>query len=237
MVTGGTVLQSSTFTQLRRTTADRRMPWSYYTQQAHSIEFSGPAGITAEQLSQGYLRANQPTALDLGAVSGRLVARVQRQPQLDHTIALRSRQTQVRWAARVGDVPVPTADIRRRDEVAQTIELVMPEGTLGLATRFCEDFALHDWLLTTLQQALEEADRVRETSDEYINVLGTAVERLPRLWMPGSHLPAVIRGLWDSLEHSPGFTRQWDTQVAQIRDRIAVRTLQELQQARTRSIR
>jgi hypothetical protein len=236
LVTGGTVLQSSALTHLRRSKHDRRMPWSYYTEHAHTTDFSGPATVTAEHLSRGFLQAAQPgQTLDLDAVNRRLLATVLRRPQLDNAIALRNRQTRVRWTAVVGPVERPTAAVRRRDEVTQIIELTVPAGELGLAARFCEDFALHDWLLATLQQVIDEADRVRDTSDEYVGVLGTAIERLPRLWMPGAHLPPTMRGLWDSLDRHPGFTRQWDTQVAQVRDRVTVRTLQELQQARTRT--
>ncbi|MFJ3718694.1 hypothetical protein [Streptomyces sp. NPDC090057] len=47
--------------------------------------------------------------------------------------------------------------------------------------------------------------------------------------MPRSHVEPVLSPLWDVLEQSPGFSRQWQNLVQRIRDQLAVRTLRLLQ--------
>jgi hypothetical protein len=94
--------------------------------------------------------------------------------------------------------------------------------------RFCEDFALHDWLLTTLGQVLEQASRTK-VAEESIDILRPAIERLLHLWMPGAHVDPVMLTLWDTLQQRPGFDRQWNSQVTRIRDQISLQTLQALQ--------
>jgi hypothetical protein len=187
----------------------------------------------ARDLAAGFLADTLPTrTLDLGSVSEYLVGDVQMHSQLDHVTSVRSRPTRVRWTARLADSEAAVARVHVENEVLRTIELTVGENQLGLAARFCEDFALHDWLLTTLRQVLEQADRVRAAGREPLDILRTAVERLLHLWMPGAHVDPAMRTLWEALERRPGFSLQWNAQVARIRDQITLQTLQALEQAR-----
>jgi DNA mismatch repair protein MutH len=185
----------------------------------------------AADLAAGYLAGTSPTSLDIGSVTGHLIGGIQMRPQLDHVTYVRSRLTRVCWVARVGDSKIPVARVHVKDDILRTIELTVPEDQLGLVTGFCEDFALHDWLLTTVGQVIEQADRARIAGRETIDILSPAVELLLHLWMPGAHVDAALRTLWDALELRPGFSLQWNAQVARIRDQIALRTLQALEQA------
>jgi hypothetical protein len=187
----------------------------------------------AADLAAGYLADTSPTCtLDLGSVCGQLIGQVQMCPQLDHVTYVRSRVTRVCWVAQVGESDIPVAQILTKDDVVRTVNLTMPENLLGLAAQFCEDFALHDWLLTTLGQVIEQADRAKIAGREPIEILSPAVERLLHLWMPGACVDPAMRTLWDALERRPGFSLQWNAQVARIRDWIRLRTLQALEHVR-----
>lgn len=231
MVTGGVVLQASARARLAPATSDARRGWSHYARRIGTVEVIGKADDG--QLALGHRTGAGSGALDLGAVGEHLLDVVQMRPQLDHTTAIRSRPTRVRWTARCvdGDRTEPAVRLRVDDEVSRTIELVVTEDQLGSAQRFCEDVALHDWLLTTLGNAIDQAAR---GDDDRTDLLASAVERLVHLWMPGAHVDPATRVLWDSLERQPGFSLQWRAQVAQIRDLIALRTLKALEEARRR---
>ena len=236
VITGGAILQGSAKARLRSAAADRRLAWAHYAGQPGVIEVISRAD--AADLAAGYLADTSPTCtLDLGSVSGHLIGGIQMRPQLDHITYIRSRLTRVCWVARAGDSHHPVARVHIKDEVVRTIELTVPEDQLGLASWFCEDFALHDWLLTTLGQVIEQADRARIAGREPIDVLSPVIEGLLHLWMPGAYVDAAMRTLWDALERRPGFSLQWNAQVARIRDQIALRTLKALEHAaRHRSV-
>jgi hypothetical protein len=224
VITAGAVLQGSTKTQVCHATADYRLAWSHYVGRPGVIEVISRAD--AADLAAGYLADTSPNStLDLGSVSGHLISSVQMHPQLNHIAHVRSRLTRVYWVARVGDSEIPVARVHAKDDGIRTIELTMPEDKLKLAARFCEDFALHDWLLTTVAQVLEQADRAETTGREAIDILRPAVKRLLHLWMPGTYVDPAMRMLWDALERRLGFSLQWNSQAARIRDWINLQTL------------
>jgi hypothetical protein len=231
VITAGAVLQGSATTRVRHATVDHRLAWSHYASQPGVIEIISRAG--AADLTAGYLAEDSPKhTLDLGSVSGHLISSVQMHPQLDHITHVRSRLSRVRWIARVGDSDIPAARVHAKDDVIRTIELTMPEDQLGLADRFCEDFALHDWLLTTVAQVIEQVDRAETAGREAIDILRPAVKRLLHLWMPGTYVDPAMRMLWDALERESGFSLQWNAQAARIRDWIDLRTLQALERVK-----
>jgi hypothetical protein len=231
VITAGAVLQGSAKAQVRHAMADHRLAWSHYAGQPGVIEVISRAN--AADLAAGYLANTFPSGtLDLGSVSGHLIARVQMDPQLDHVTRVRSRLTRICWVARVSDSDLPVVQIHARDEVVRTIELTLPEDQVDLAARFCEDLALHDWLLTTVAQVIEQVDRAETAGREAIDILQPAVKRLLHLWMPGTYVDPAMRMLWDALERQSGFSLQWNAQTARIRDWIDLRTLQALEHVR-----
>ncbi|HET6499320.1 MAG TPA: SCO2521 family protein [Amycolatopsis sp.] len=232
MVTGGVVLQASAGATLSPAASDTRQGWSHYARRIGVVEVIGKAD--AGQLALGHRTTGSGGGtLDLGAIGEHLLDVVQMRPQLDHTTAIRARTTRVRWSARcvAGDRSEPAVRLHVEDEVVRTIELVVTAEQLGAVQRFCEDVALHDWLLTTLGNTI---DQVARGDDDRIDVLASAVERVVHLWMPGAHVDPAMQVLWDKLERQPGFSRQWGAQVAQIRDLVALRTLKALEEARRR---
>jgi hypothetical protein len=234
VITAGAILQGSARTHVRHAAADHRRAWSHYLGQPGVIEVISRAD--AADLAAGYLDASAACTLDLGSVSGHLISGVQMHPQLDHITHIRSRATRVCWIARVGDGDIPVARVRAKNDVVRTIELTMPKDQLSFAARFCEDFALHDWLLTTVAQVIEQADRAEAAGWEAIDILRPAVERLLHLWMPGTYVDPAMSVLWNAVEQRSGFSLQWQAQAARIRDWIDLRTLQALERVRHSSL-
>jgi hypothetical protein len=231
VVTGGLVLQSSARTRLDVVENRDRQPWSHYAARRGVVEVIGKADLP--QLAAGYrLEKPDSTTLDLGAISQHLVSVVQMRPQLDRRTAMRSRPTRTRWTAVVDDRAGPSVRLHVDSEELRTIELTLPTTVLRYAERFCEDLALHDWLLTAMDSVVDHAEKDIINGVDPMGVLGAAVDRLVRLWMPGAHVHPDLRVLWDQLESQPGFSRQWTTQVAWVRDHIALSTLEELKQIR-----
>lgn len=235
VVTGGLVLQSSARARLEPAAKNHRLDWAHYASRHGVIEVISKADDA--QLARGHRTAIPDRAvLDLGSVSENLISTVQRRPPLDHQVAIRTRPTRLRWTATVADGADPSVRLHVDDEVLRTVELTVPVELLDSVERFCEDLALHDWLITALGRAIDQADQEVAAGADPIKTLTGAVERLVHLWMPGAHVDPPLRPLWVALETSPGFTLQWNAQVARVRDMIALRTLDALKRVRHQEV-
>jgi hypothetical protein len=233
VVTGGLVLQSSARARLERAVGNYRRDWSHYAARGGVVEVISRADVA--QFALGHRSGGAAgAALDLGSVSEHLLGVVQMRPQLDHETSIRARPTRLRWTATVGEDLEPTVRLHVDSEVLRTVELTLPAAQLPLAERFCEDLALHDWLVTALAGVIDQADRDTLVGEDPIKPLTSAVERLVHLWMPGAHVVPEMRSLWAALEVRPGFSLQWNAQVARVRDQIALRTLDALEHTRRR---
>ncbi|HET9255724.1 MAG TPA: SCO2521 family protein, partial [Pseudonocardiaceae bacterium] len=182
------------------------------------------------QLARGHrIGSTAGIVLDLGAISEHLLTRVQMRPQLNYKAIIRSRPTRMRWSATVSEKNELTVKLHINDDVLRTVEVIAPVSQLSLVEQFCEDLALHDWLITVLDDVIEQTDRDAVAGTDPMKIFGPVAERLVNLWMPGAHINPALRPLWETLEERPGFSRQWKAQVATIRDRIALRTLEALE--------
>jgi hypothetical protein len=221
-ITGGHVLQASSTVQVARSEHDRRLPWSYYLARPGRVEAIG----RTEQwdLASGFLasKSSGPT-LDLGAVSTRVVDGVQHSWQLDQRAPFRAARTRLRWAA-VTATPEPDDVPRLTVEKGNLRTFVVSCGTDDLETisGFCEDLALHDWLLTTLLHLIERSRIGIDPQLEVVNRLRPAVQHLLHLWMPAARMDQTTAALWESLERRPGLGRQWRTAENRIRDQLAL---------------
>ena len=225
-VTGGRILQGSTRACLLPVGSDLRRAWRHYLDRPGVVEVTSRADL--EDLAEGFLadHGHEP-ALNLGSISERIIDEVQGWRRLDHGTPLRARRTRVLWAAVLDGATRPTARITlEQDERVRTVRLNASPGDLPMAMRFCEDLALHDWLLTTVTHALGQADRATARGRDPVEVLQPIVDQLVPLWTPGSHVDPVMRPLWEGLERHPGFTHQWQLLVARMRDKIAYRMIQ-----------
>ncbi|MEU1983256.1 SCO2521 family protein [Nocardia sp. NPDC019395] len=229
-LTGGRVLQSSAHTRILRAQERRRQTWSHYISRKGVAEVITriPERETAGNgFAEGYL-AGPPRAehLDLASISERLLTRVRADPQLDQNPPVQAGTTRLRWAARIGGSAGPAASLHMDDDTVRSVRLILrDESDIAAAQRFCEDLAAHDWLLTVLADALDEADRFPLHTRERMDILAPALEHLAGLWMPGAHTPPALRALWKEFQNEPGFNKQWTTLVGRLRDNIAVATL------------
>ena len=164
-------------------------------------------------------------SLDLGAVSDRMIAKVQANQKLDHLAPFRSTRTRMVWCATTSAGPGRAA-FTLEDQSLRTFELTVPEDGLDAVVGLCEDLALHDWVLTTVLRLVERSDL--GSGHAAISRLRPVIDHLLHLWMPGAHVPDLLLGVWEGLERKPGFTRQWQAVVTRIRDQLALQTLVSL---------
>ncbi|MFI1915721.1 SCO2521 family protein [Nocardia sp. NPDC020380] len=241
VLVGGRIAQSSAATKVVRAADTNRRPWSHYLTQVGSVELIHRIGddtTAAVDLTEGYLEGSTAGTLDLASISDRLLTQVRMDGRLDQRPPVRTAATRVRWAARVAP-PVGGAvrgrtlfAFRLEDESTRSVRIMVPTvRDLAAVQRFCEDLAVHDWLLTTLASALSDASR-NEPHRDTAELLSPLLEQLVHLWMPGAHTPPRLRELWTRLEADPGFTKQWTAQIGQLRDRLAVATLDALRSAK-----
>lgn len=227
-ITGGHILQGSTFAVIEAGTAKGRQPWSHYL--ASPGRLSTVSGRLPDDLATRLLGG--PTAatapqLDLGAISGRTMDLVHRNALLDRRPPFRAARTRFRWVATTTATPesADTLHLTIHRARLRTARVSIQDTSLVSVAQLCEDIAYHDWLLTTMLTIVERAGIGGRPQDETITALRPAVDHLLHLWMPGAHCDPVTRRLWSPLEDRPGFSRQWTTLVNRVRDQITIATL------------
>ncbi|WP_328656656.1 SCO2521 family protein [Nocardia salmonicida] len=236
-VVGGRIMQSSARSAVVPAQSDRRQKWVHYLHRPGVVEVltRAQANLGAD-LASGFLavREGATDTFDPGAVAARLAVRVRRNPMLDQRPPLHTPTTQLRWAARVVDGAEAAMTLTMYPDELRTAEFVVGDiAQLTAVQALCDDIALHDWLLTVLTEVIDEAEMSELSRTPVEKVISPLLEHLVYLWMPGATTPPVVRGLWDVLEADPGFSRQWNARVGQLRDRLAVATLAALNRSTT----
>ncbi|MEU0500068.1 SCO2521 family protein [Nocardia sp. NPDC005998] len=233
VVVGGRVLQSSAWSSVVRAGNDQRRNWSHYLSNPGVIEvISKVNGETGARLAEGFLAAGAAPAgtLDLASIVNRLLGRVRMNPHLDQNVPLQTGTTQLRWAVRIDAVERPRVAFRLQNDTVRTVLLtVRDEDELAQAQWFCEDLAVHDWLLTVIAAALVQSDLFDPGSDESVAVLAPVLHHLAHLWVPGAHTPRPLRGLWAQLQEDPDFTADRQGLIDQVRNRVLVAALDAAQ--------
>ncbi len=218
-ITGGHVLQGSAWATLEPGGGSTRRPWSHYLARPGVVEALGR--VNWPDLAAAFAGLDHPDAtLDLGAVAARALDNVQRATARPGTSRLRSARTRVRWLAQAGDADVPVRFALRRTDL-RVIHLTAPGLSAVHLAALCEDIALHDWLLTTLIEAVRKAAPGVLARDEALRRLAPVIDYLLHLWMPDARGDAFSARVWATLEARPGFTRQWETLVRRIRDQLS----------------
>ena len=232
VITGGRVLQGSVFTTINPGSDTRRLPWSHYLARPGAIETIGQ--FDELDVLSGFLTDKpQESTLDLAALGDRVIAAVQTNSLLDHAIPFKSRRTRLRWAMLSGLENGAPAEFVVADDTLRTFRVALPgDANLAMAG-FCEDLALHDWVLSTVSLLIERSGIGSGDASQILTRLRPAIDHLLHLWMPGALVAESLRPLWDSLERWPGFSKQWDALVARVRDQIAVQTVELLSRTRT----
>jgi hypothetical protein len=229
IITGGRVLQGSSYTTIARSKTGRRLPWSHYLSRPGQMEVVGK--VDWSDVQSGFVSAKAPPdSLNLGGVSARALDIVQQSGRLDRRPPFRARRTCLRWVL-APDPKVSDADgvFTVHTDTLRTLELRLAPDNLDDAIALCEDLALHDWLLSTMVTLLDRTRTSPRPTIEKSSHLRPAVEHLMHLWMPGARLADEVLPVWAALEQRPGFTRQWETSVNWIRDQIAIATMELLE--------
>ncbi|WP_433577629.1 SCO2521 family protein [Nocardia brasiliensis] len=227
IVVGGRLLQSSVCTRVVRAPARRRQTWSHYMSQIGTTELFGASGAREpliDALTAGYLDGPATAeTLDLASIGDRLLLRLRADPCLDQLVPLSTGTTRLRWTARIGGATGPALGLRLDDGSVRSAWFVVRHAAeLESVPDFCADLAVHDWLLTAVGGALEQADRFPAGAPQRGEIPAAVLQHLASLWMPGAHSPAGLRGLWKGLQSDPGFSRQWTASIGQVRDRLSV---------------
>jgi hypothetical protein len=213
-------------TRIERGRTSSRQRWSHYLGLPGVVQTTGR--FTEPDVAAGYLDKVVPdSTLDLGAVSERLISSVQLSPRLDRVVALRTPRTRLRWVAMLGDVAVdgPVAEFTIVDDVVRNFTISSPTQDLADIIGFCENLALHDWILSTLVRIVERSMLGSSAAGALIDRLSPAMDHLIHLWMPGAHVSRALLPVWEGLESRSGFSRQWNATVTRIRDQMALHTL------------
>jgi hypothetical protein len=229
-ITGGHVLQGSTFTRVVKCGADRRLPWSHYMSRPGVVETVGKADQA--DLADGFTETKRGLPnLDLGAVSDRLMDEVQVSRGLDRRPPFRMARTRLRWVVAHERSGQPGVRFSIEDDTLRTMAVEVDVDDARSVAAFCEDLALHDWLLTTLLDLIERSQIGDGSRARVIDRLRPAIDYLLHLWMPAARVDQAVLPLWESLERRPGFTKQWRAMVDRIRDQVAVGTVAQLSAA------
>lgn len=235
IVTGGRVLQSSANMRLVPAEAANRQTWTHYLSRTGVVEVLSKIPDTSRAqraVIGGFLEgAREQQHLDLASITARLLSAVRMDPRLDPLPPLRAATTRLRWTATLADQE-PLVAFRLLGPTERAVEIqVRGESELAQVARFCEEVALHDWLLTTLTELIEESTSHPLLGDAAVGLLSALTVHLVHLWMPSAHTPPGLRSLWAGLESDPGFSRQWAAGTGQLRDRLAVVTAQALRRS------
>jgi hypothetical protein len=223
-ITAGHVLQGSAWATVSASQASDRLPWSHYLARPGAIETTSTPDW--EDVAQGFVSAGQsPSTLDLGSVSRWIMDKVQASPHVDRSPPFRIARIRLRWVAITTGVEGADQSVTLIVDGDQARTLLLscsgqqaPESV----ARFCEDLALHDWLLTTLLTTIERSWIGGGSRARTVERLRPAVDHLLHVWMPATRLSQEYTELWDLLERRSGFSRQWQASVNRIRDQMSM---------------
>jgi hypothetical protein len=231
-VTGGHVVQGSAQTTIRPVQRHGlRLPWSHYLAQPGMLEPIGKLNPT--DVADGFLGGTRrPITLDVGAISARSIDEIQASGLLDRKRPLRTSRTTLRWAV-LGSPSGRSASFSIDSKTVRTLRIHSDEHSIDAVRGFCEDLALHDWLLTTILTLLDNSLDTPGSRTRRARKLHPAVDWLLHLWMPAARVDPTLLPLWELLDERSGFTKQWRTSVDRIRDQLNLSTMTLLEEAGT----
>jgi hypothetical protein len=219
-------MQASSYATLKRDPTGRRRPWGHYLANPGVLEVLGTEH--EENLAAGHLCGPLIVrALDLGAVNIRALARIQRSKYLDRNPPFRSRRTRLRWSAQsVGSEQEMVFTLG--NDGLRTVRLRTDETDPQALAGFCDDLALHDWMLSTLLDLVDRAMACRRPAIELIGLLRPGIDHLVHAWMPGAHISKSLISTWQEFDLRSGFSLQWERTVERIRDQLSMGLVEAL---------
>jgi len=220
LITGGQVLQGSSFVTVNRGQMMQRQSWPHYLARPGVVEALGR--VRWPELAAGFLVDGNPLdQLDVGTASAAIMDEVQRSPALDRQASIRSARTRLRWVAEYSDDHYAGVEQWGPKQFGigrngmRTLQLQAGPGvTVAQLAARCEDLALHEWLLTSLLAVIERSGIGQLDRGEVARRLMPALEHLVHLWMPAAR---VDTELWDAIDRVSGLGRQWQVSVDRVR--------------------
>ncbi|GIH12088.1 SCO2521 family protein [Rugosimonospora africana] len=235
-MTGGRVLQGSAYVSVTPSQHNRRLPWSYYLSCPGIVETIGAGRLP--EVAAGFASQQQSGSLDLGSIGTRVMNAVQDSPHLDGRLPFRMARTVLRWMVAPTDLAIRdsasvqfTVDGESRRTLVLRLDIGPPGPTPERVVELCEDLALHDWLLTALEELIDRSQIGSGPPAAVVDRLKPAIDQLLHLWMPAARLEPALAELWQSLERRPGFSRQWKAGVDRVRDQLTASTIALLSEA------
>ncbi len=226
ILVGGRIAQLSSHTTVVRAQQKKRMPWSHYIGRIGVTEIIGELpdhSVADKELAAGYFAPRGDTTLDLSSICARHLDDLRSSTLLDQRPPLRAPTTRLRWSAVIGGSTGPAVSLRVEDKESRTLRVTVKDATdLPDALRFCEDVAVHDWLLTVIDARVRSAEAFDD--GRQVAILAPVLEHLTHLWMPGAQVPTAMRAPWRDLQTAAGLSKQWTARVEQIQRRIDVAT-------------
>ncbi|MEO3782787.1 SCO2521 family protein [Actinocorallia sp. B10E7] len=227
-ITGGRILQSSAHTTVVRAERSYRQPWSHYLARPGVVEAIGKPNF--QDIADGFTADDRGfRGIETTIIADRAMDLVQASRLLDGKRPFAAPRTTLHWAFETPPSEGAAESGRLtfvivNDEL-RTLRLAANTASLGTVLDFCEDLALHDWLLSTLLTLIDRAGFGQDDWTRVTNRIRPTVDHLLHLWWPGARVPEEFMPFWDSLDKRLGFKQQWEMSVNRIRDQLALGTL------------
>jgi hypothetical protein len=223
-ITGGHIVQAATRVRLVAAREHRRLPWSHYLTAPGTAETWG--AVRDADIVTGFFRGqSRPETLDLASPSAHRMNTLQASGLLDGAHTYRPERTRLRWAAAVTDGPLGVTFSLESPQVHTLWLEVPPELIAGVAS-LCQDVALHDWLLSSVIALIDRADVGTRDRRAVVKTLAPGIDHLLHAWLPGARIGDELMTYWAEIDRRSGFSRQWDAAVQQIRDQVALATVE-----------
>lgn len=219
-LTGGHVLQGSSFVRVVTGGRGDRRPWPYYLERPGIIEAAGNSDWD-DVVAGLELRVPARSTLDLGAICEHVMGEAHSSAELDLKPPVPLPRTRLRWVVGTGSGH-PPVQLRIENATLRIVRLAAEPDDVATIVGFCEDLALHDWLLTAVEDLINRSRIGSLPRADVMSRLSPAIDYLIHLWMPAARVTGPLAALWEVLERQPGFTRQWAAAVNRIRDQLTV---------------
>src|SRR5262249_37784106 len=138
IVTGGRILQGSSYTNITGSRENRRLPWSHYLSHPGQVEAVGK--VDSADLPRRFVTAKGwPTSPNIAAASARVMDPAQQSPQPDRRPPFRAQRTFLRWVVQSANETKGIFTVQ--SDTLRTLELRVGPGDISDAIGLCEDLA------------------------------------------------------------------------------------------------
>ncbi|MDX6739818.1 SCO2521 family protein [Actinocorallia sp. A-T 12471] len=229
ILNGGRMLQAYARATLVRGAHGHRQEWSHYLARPGVVESVGKVDFADVAAGfAGSVAGRQ--GVDLGAVAARTMATVQAASVLDGRPPIRAAVVSWRWALVRADPDRPVR-LTFLDDRTRLLLLSLGDCDAADAMNLVLDFALHDWLLSTVEDIVARADLESEAGERALRRVRPVLVHLLHHWMPAARLRGDLLPLFSALDRARGLSRRWDNAVRRIRDQFRLAEIQSVASA------